>query len=265
MNAISESQPEKIKKNTGILILENGHKFFGYGLGYEGTAVGEVCFNTSITGYQEIITDPSYSDQIINFTFPHIGNVGTNTEDNESLKPWVKGVIFNTEITDPSNYRSLKKLDLWLKQKKIVGVIGIDTRALTGLIRDKGAPKATICHSLKSDFDHNKLQQKAINWNGLEGLDLASKVSCQKIFKWHSEKTWKKDIGYKKNKKKKYNIVAIDYGIKLNILRCFSDLDCQVQVVPAKTDLKNGLNALIKWRKDHIDEVKRRQLEVGLL
>ena len=242
LNAISESQPEKIKKNTGILILENGHKFFGYGLGYEGTAVGEVCFNTSITGYQEIITDPSYSDQIINFTFPHIGNVGTNTEDNESLKPWVKGVIFNTEITDPSNYRSLKKLDLWLKQKKIVGVIGIDTRALTGLIRDKGAPKATICHSLKSDFNHNKLQQKAIAWSGLEGLDLASKVTCQKIFKWHSEKTWKKDIGYKKNKKKKYNIVAIDYGIKLNILRCFSDLDCQVQVVPAKTDLKKILS-----------------------
>lgn len=242
MNAISESQPEKIKKNTGILILENGHKFFGYGLGYEGTAVGEVCFNTSITGYQEIITDPSYSDQIINFTFPHIGNVGTNTEDNESLKPWVKGVIFNTEITDPSNYRSLKKLDLWLKQKKIVGVIGIDTRALTGLIRDKGAPKATICHSLKSDFNHNKLQQKAIAWSGLEGLDLASKVTCQKIFKWHSEKTWKKDIGYKKNKKKKYNIVAIDYGIKLNILRCFSDLGCQVQVVPAKTDLKKILS-----------------------
>ncbi len=242
LNAISESQPEKIKKNTGILILENGHKFFGYGLGYEGTAVGEVCFNTSITGYQEIITDPSYSDQIINFTFPHIGNVGTNTEDNESLKPWVKGVIFNTEITDPSNYRSLKKLDLWLKQKKIVGVIGIDTRALTGLIRDKGAPKATICHSLKSDFNHNKLQQKAIAWSGLEGLDLASKVTCQKIFKWHSEKTWKKDIGYKKNKKKKYNIVAIDYGIKLNILRCFSDLGCQVQVVPAKTDLKKILS-----------------------
>ena len=139
----------KKKKNshnfsTGILVFEDGTKFLGNGIGYEGSAVGEVCFNTSITGYQEIITDPSYSDQIINFTFPHIGNVGTNPEDNEADKAWVKGVIFNSNVTEPSNYRSIKKLDKWLKKRKIVGIIGLDTRVIANYIRDNGAPKGTI-------------------------------------------------------------------------------------------------------------------------
>ncbi|GIT35897.1 MAG: hypothetical protein Ct9H300mP5_3660 [Candidatus Pelagibacterales bacterium] len=129
---------------TGILVFEDGTKFSGNGIGYEGVAVGEVCFNTSITGYQEIITDPSYSDQIINFTFPHVGNVGTNPEDNEADKAWVKGVIFNSNVTEPSNYRSIKKLDKWLKKRKIVGIVGLDTRVITNYIRDKGAPKGTI-------------------------------------------------------------------------------------------------------------------------
>jgi carbamoyl-phosphate synthase small subunit len=132
---------------TAILILENGNFFKGFGLGHEGTATGEVCFNTSITGYQEIISDPSYAEQIINFTFPHVGNVGTSIEDDESDKIWTKGIILNSEITDPSNYRSLKHLDIWLKKNQVVGITGIDTRSLTNLIRDKGAPKGTIVFS----------------------------------------------------------------------------------------------------------------------
>ena len=151
-NINSKNNLKKIEP-TAILVLQNGKFFKGLGLGYPGTATGEVCFNTSITGYQEIISDPSYADQIINFTFPHIGNVGTNNEDHESDKIWTKGVIINTEITDPSNYRSLKHLDKWLKKNKIVGITGIDTRSLTNFIREKGAPKGTISFSNKSKFN----------------------------------------------------------------------------------------------------------------
>ena len=147
---------KKIDSNA-ILVLQNGKFFKGLGLGYQGTATGEVCFNTSITGYQEIISDPSYAEQIINFTFPHVGNVGTNKEDHESDKIWTKGVIINTEITRPSNYRSLKHLDKWLKKNKIVGITGIDTRNLTNTIRDKGAPKGTISFSKKGKFNIKNL------------------------------------------------------------------------------------------------------------
>ena len=129
---------------TGILVLEDGSFFKGYGFGFESSTTGEVCFNTSITGYQEIISDPSYAGQIINFTFPHIGNVGTNNDDHESDKVWTRGVIFNSEISNPSNYRALRHLDIWLKKNKIVGITGLDTRSLTNFIRDKGAPKGTI-------------------------------------------------------------------------------------------------------------------------
>ena len=145
----------KIDSNA-ILILQNGKFFKGLGLGYQGTATGEVCFNTSITGYQEIISDPSYAEQIINFTFPHVGNVGTNHEDHESDKVWTKGVIINTEITSPSSYRALKHLDEWLKKNKIVGITGIDTRNLTNFIRDKGAPKGTISYSKKNKLNIKK-------------------------------------------------------------------------------------------------------------
>ena len=132
---INRKKNNKHNFSTGILVFEDGTSFLGIGIGYEGSAVGEVCFNTSITGYQEIITDPSYSDQIINFTFPHIGNVGTNLEDNEADKTWVKGVVFNCNVTEPSNYRSIKKLDKWLKTRKIVGIVGLDTRIITNYIR----------------------------------------------------------------------------------------------------------------------------------
>ena len=169
--------------STGILVFEDGTKFFGTGIGYEGYAVGEVCFNTSITGYQEIITDPSYSDQIINFTFPHIGNVGTNTEDNEADTAWAKGVVLSCDITEPSNYRSIKKLDNWLKKRKIIGIVGLDTRVITNYIRDKGAPKGTIQFLRKGNHNLIKLLNKARSWSGLLGLDLAKKVTCKKPYK----------------------------------------------------------------------------------
>ena len=222
--------------STAILILQNGKFFKGIGLGHQGSATGEVCFNTSITGYQEIISDPSYAEQIINFTFPHVGNVGTNLEDHESEKIWTKGVIINSEITNPSNYRSLKHLDEWLKKNKIVGITGIDTRSLTNFIRDKGAPKGTISFSKKNKFNIRKLLNQTQKWSGLKNLDLAEKVSTKKNYIWKGLKTWKKEKGFIKNDKKFLHVVAIDYGVKKNILRYFSDFNCKVTVVSCKTN-----------------------------
>ena len=241
---------KKAKKNsskisqthTGILVLENKKVFKGIGIGYEGVATGEVCFNTSLTGYQEIISDPSYAGQIINFTFPHIGNVGTNHEDHESDKIWTRGVIFNSEITNPSNYRSFLHLDYWLKKNKIIGITGLDTRNLTNFIRDKGAPKGTICYSNKGKFSINKLTNTTIKWSGLKNLDLAEVVSTRKNYIWKGLKTWKKEIGFEKNKKKSLHVVAIDYGIKKNILRYFSNFNCKVTVVPCKTSAEKILS-----------------------
>ena len=223
---------KKSNFSPGILVLENKSIFNGIGIGYEGTATGEVCFNTSITGYQEIISDPSYAGQIINFTFPHIGNVGTNKQDNESEKVWTRGVIFNSEITNPSNYRSLVELDLWLKKNKIVGLTGLDTRSLTNFIRDKGAPRGTISHIKKGVFPVKKLIKKTLKWPGLNGLDLAKTVSTKNKFTWRGLQTWTKEDGFKKTKRKKFRVVAIDYGIKTNILRYFSNFYCDVIVVP---------------------------------
>ncbi len=231
---INSNKNLKPINSTAILVLENGTFFRGFGLGYEGTSTGEVCFNTAITGYQEIISDPSYAEQIINFTFPHIGNVGVNKEDHESEKIWTKGVIFNSEITDPSNYRSLAHLDSWLKKNKIVGITGLDTRTLTNFIRDKGAPKGTIAFSKNKNFNITTLVNTTTKWSGLKNLDLAKKVSTRKEYIWSGYKTWKKETGYVKNKKNFLHVVAIDYGIKKNILRHFSDFNCKVTVVSCK-------------------------------
>ena len=217
-----------------ILVLENKSIFRGIGLGYEGNATGEICFNTSLTGYQEIISDPSYAGQIINFTFPHIGNVGTNNEDLESDKIWTRGVIFNSEITNPSNYRSHKNLDEWLKKNKIVGITGLDTRSLTNFIRDKGAPKGTISNNKNGNFNIKKLINISTKWPGLNGLDLAKEVTTKKTYTWKGLKTWEKGKGFKKNNKKSIKIVAIDYGIKKNILRYFSNYNCEAIVVSCK-------------------------------
>ncbi len=234
--------------SPGILVLENKTVFRGIGIGYQGTATGEVCFNTSITGYQEIISDPSYAGQIINFTFPHIGNVGTNEEDHESNKIWTRGVIFNSEITNPSNYRSLKNLDIWLKKNKIVGITGLDTRSLTNFIRDTGAPKGTISNNKNGKFNINKLLNLSTKWSGLNNLDLAKIVTTKKKYVWQGYKTWKKGKGFEKNNKKIFNIIAIDYGIKKNILRYFSDFNCKVTVVPCTL----SASEILKMKPDGI-------------
>ena len=248
---------KKAKKNsskkfthfpTGVLVLENKIIFKGIGIGYQGSATGEVCFNTSLTGYQEIISDPSYAGQIINFTFPHIGNVGTNKEDYESDRIWTKGVIFNTEITNPSNYRSLKKLDAWLKKHKIVGITGLDTRSLTNFIRDKGPPKGTICNNNKGNFNLKRLTNNSIKWPGLKGLDLAQTVTTKKKYIWQGFKTWKKEKGFEKAKKKIHKIIAIDYGIKKNILRYFSNFNCDVIVVPCNLQAEE----IVKLKPDGV-------------
>jgi len=234
--------------SPGILVLENKTVFRGIGIGYQSTATGEVCFNTSITGYQEIISDPSYAGQIINFTFPHIGNVGTNEEDHESDKIWTRGVIFNSEITNPSNYRSLKNLDIWLKKNKIVGITGLDTRSLTNFIRDTGAPKGTISNNKDGKFNINKLLNLSTKWSGLNNLDLAKIVTTKKKYVWQGYKTWKKGKGFEKNNKKIFKIIAIDYGIKKNILRYFSDFNCKVTVVPCTL----SASEILKMKPDGI-------------
>ena len=226
---------------TGVLVLEDGTFFKGYGFGYEGLSTGEVCFNTSISGYQEIISDPSYAGQIINFTFPHIGNVGVNNDDHESEKIWTRGVIFNSEISNPSNYRSLKHLNLWLKKNKIIGITGLDTRSLTNFIREKGAPKGTIEFSKSGKFNINKLKNLSAKWSGLKNLDLAGEVTTKKNYKWIGFKTWKRENRFIKNKIKLFKIVAIDYGIKKNILRYFSDFKCEVNIISCKTSAKKIL------------------------
>ena len=237
-----KNNSKKISRiHTGVLVLENRKVFKGIGIGYHGTATGEVCFNTSLTGYQEIISDPSYAEQIINFTFPHIGNVGTNKEDHESDKIWTKGVIFNSDITNPSNYRSLANLDWWLKKNKVVGITGLDTRSLTNFIRDKGAPKGTISLSKNGKFNINKLINLTTKWSGLKNLDLAEKVTTKKNYIWNGFKTWKKESGYIRNNAKSLNVVAIDYGIKKNILRYFSDFKCEVNIVSCKTSAEKIL------------------------
>ncbi len=231
----------KSKFPSAILVLDNKTIFKGIGLGYQGEATGEICFNTSLTGYQEIISDPSYAGQIINFTFPHIGNVGTNNEDIESDKVWTRGVIFNSEISNPSNYRSLKHLDEWLNKNKIVGITGLDTRSLTNFIRDRGAPKGTISNNKLGKFNIKKLIKKTTTWPGLNGMDLAKEVSTKINYTWKGLKTWNKKEGYKKNNKKKYRVIAIDYGIKKNILRYFSNFGCEVKVVSCKESAENLL------------------------
>jgi len=219
---------------TGILVFENGLSIPAIGIGHKGHSVGEICFNTSMTGYQEIITDPSYSDQIINFTFPHVGNVGTNFEDIESEKIWLKGVVFAKEITEPSNYRSLEKLNLWLEKNQIVGVAGVDTRAITNLIRNKGALKATIVHG--DITDTKKYLEVCKNWPGLKGMELTKKVTTQQIYNWNDEGLWSKEKGYNKNNEYKNHVVVLDFGCKKNILRNFSNLKTKLTIVPADTN-----------------------------
>jgi carbamoyl-phosphate synthase small subunit len=218
---------------TAALVLGDGQVYWGHGIGAPARTVGEVCFNTSITGYQEILTDPSYAGQIITFTFPHIGNVGTNDEDIETLSPAARGLVLRADITQPSNHRAMSHLDDWLKRVGLPGICGIDTRRLTRGIRDGGAPNGLICHAPDGAFDLPSLQADASAWPGLEGMDLAAEVSCKQSYGWE-ETCWSLGLGYGRLENPKYRVVAVDYGIKRNILRCLADLGCEVTVVPAQ-------------------------------
>ena len=217
---------------TGILVLADGTVLKGFGLGAQGSNVGEVCFNTAMTGYQEILTDPSYAGQIITFTFPHIGNVGTNDGDVETRVPAVRGAVLRADITGPANYRATQHLDAWLKEQNIVAIAGIDTRALTRLIRKKGMPNAVIAHAPDGHFDLAALKSQAAAWPGLEGMDLAIEVTRKDTAKW-DEGIWAWNQGFSGRGDTKYKVVAMDFGIKHNILRCLTSLGCDVTVVPA--------------------------------
>jgi carbamoyl-phosphate synthase small subunit len=217
-------------------VLGDGTVIAGIGLGAEGVAVGEVCFNTAMTGYQEILTDPSYAGQIITFTFPHIGNVGGNLEDTETsnlaARSGVRGCVLRAAITDPSSYRSAGHLDQWLKARGIIGISGVDTRALTARIREKGLPNGVIAHDPDGKFDIDKLKAEAAAWPGLNGMDLVPDVTSGQSYTW-DEMRWVWNKGYPRQENPEFHVIAIDYGLKRNILRCLASAGCKVTVVPA--------------------------------
>jgi len=229
---------------TGILVLADGTVLSGVGCGAAGDAVGEVCFNTAMTGYQEILTDPSYMAQIVAFTFPHVGNVGTNVEDIEQVsgasETAARGAIFRDVPTEPANWRSGADLDGWMKRRGVVGLAGVDTRALTRAIREKGMPHGVIAHSPDGKFDLEALSAKAREWSGIVGLDLAKDATCRQTFTW-DEGLWSWPDGYAKLKDAKYDVVVVDYGVKRNILRSLTSIGANVTVVPADTSAEDIL------------------------
>jgi carbamoyl-phosphate synthase small subunit len=228
------AEAHKPEGATAALVLADATVFWGRGFGAATTNVGEVCFNTSITGYQEILTDPSYAGQIITFTFPHIGNTGTNAEDIETLNPAARGLVVRADVTDPANWRALDHLGHWLQGHELPGIGGVDTRALTIRIRDGGAPNGAIGHAPKGKLDIRALQRLAADWPGLEGNDLAAEVTCTQSYAW-TETGWTLGRGYGTLAAPRFKVVAVDFGAKRNILRCLAALGCDVTVVPADT------------------------------
>jgi carbamoyl-phosphate synthase small subunit len=230
------------KPATALLVLADGTIIEGHGIGAIGAAVGEVCFNTAMTGYEEILTDPSYAGQIITFTFPHIGNVGVNEEDIETVNmaasSGVRGTVLRADITDPANYRATRHLDAWLKARNIIGIAGIDTRALTARIRENGMPNAVIAHSPEGSFDREGLKREAAEWPGLEGMDLAKEVTTAQSYSW-DETPWVWDKGYGRQEAPRHHVVAIDFGTKRNILRLLAERGCKVTVLPATATLED--------------------------
>jgi carbamoyl-phosphate synthase small subunit len=221
---------------TGVLVLATGDVIEGVGVGATGSAVGEVCFNTAMTGYQEILTDPSYAAQIITFTFPHIGIVGVNGDDIEVVNPAAAtaavGAIFRVDPGEPSNFRAQGRLDAWLKLRGVVGLAGIDTRALTTLIRKSGMPNAVIAHAPDGAFDFDALRAEARRWPGIDGMDLVPQVGATQRYDW-DETSWTLESGYGRRNETRFHVVAVDYGVKRNILRLLNDCGCSVTVVPA--------------------------------
>ena len=223
---------------TGVLALADGTVLQGLGAGAEGEAVGEVCFNTAMTGYQEILTDPSYMAQIVTFTFPHVGNVGTNLDDLEQIsgaaETAARGAVFRDAPTSPANWRAGADLDGWMKRRGVIGLAGVDTRALTKRIREHGMPHGVIAHRPDGAFDLPALIEKARAWPGLEGLDLAKDASCLQPFEW-DEAMWSWPEGYAREEAAKYKVVVVDYGVKRNILRALASTGAAITVVPASS------------------------------
>ncbi|MEA3032305.1 MAG: carbamoyl-phosphate synthase small subunit, partial [Sphingomonadales bacterium] len=219
---------------TGVLVLADGTIVWGRGFGAEGEAVGEVCFNTAMTGYQEVMTDPSYASQIINFTFPHIGNVGANHEDLEADNPWALGCILRNAPTRPSSFRAALGFDEWMRSNGRIGLAGVDTRALTRRIRIAGAPNGVIAHNARGEFDVEALLAKARAWPGLEGMDLAKEASCRQMYRWTGG-CWRLGTGYGESAAGdgRPHVVAVDYGSKRNIFRNLADAGADVTVLPA--------------------------------
>ena len=234
-------------KKTALLLTANGEAFYGYGLGATGHTIGEVCFNTAMTGYQEILTDPSYNQQIVTFTFPHIGNVGTNDEDGETSNPDVEraanGLIIREAITQPSNYRNTMHLNDWLIAKGLIGISGLDTRTLTAHIRDHGMFNAILAHDPNGVFDIPALQAELDGFSGLEGADLAAEVTSKTAYAWNQTR-WAWNQGFSENDPKVQDmphVVALDYGVKKNILRCLAQAGCRVSVVSASASAQEIL------------------------
>lgn len=225
---------------TACIALADGQIFWGRGFGASGQTVGELCFNTAMTGYQEVMTDPSYAEQIIAFTFPHIGNTGVNDEDMETGSPVALGMVTRMDPTLPSNWRSMDSLDAWMKGIGRIGIAGIDTRRLTRLIRMSGMPHAALCHDPSGAIDADALVEAARGWNGIERADLAAGVTCDARHDW-SEGRWSWPDGYETDPQTRHKVVAIDYGAKHNILRCLADAGCDVTVVPASTSAEDIL------------------------
>ena len=229
---MTQQRPPRPPAATAALVLADGSVFWGRGLGADARTVGELCFNTAMTGYQEIMTDPSYAAQIIAFTFPHIGNVGTNPEDIEATTPVARGCVLARDVTEPSNWRTALPFSEWLRRQGLPGIAGVDTRRLTRRVREAGAPNAVLVHAPDGAIDLDAAEAEARAWPGLEGMDLAKEVTARQTYRW-DETLWRIGKGYGRMQEPKRHVVAIDYGAKRTILRNLAELGCRVTVVPA--------------------------------
>jgi carbamoyl-phosphate synthase small subunit len=232
--------PEPNARPTACLALADGTVFYGHGFGATGETVAELCFNTAMTGYQEIMTDPSYAGQVVTFTFPHVGNVGVNPEDDEAANPVAAGMVVKWDPTEPSNWRAAGELADWLTRRGRIGIGGLDTRRLTRAIRQQGAPHVALAHDPAGNFDVAALVARARAWSGLVGLDLAKDVTCAQSYRW-DETRWAWPDGYGQRAGEGLRVVAIDYGAKRNILRCLASAGCDVTVLPATATAEDVL------------------------
>ena len=225
---------------TACLALADGTVFYGNGFGATGDTVAELCFNTAMTGYQEIMTDPSYAGQVVTFTFPHVGNVGVNPDDDETADPVAEGMVVKWDPTEPSNWRATETLSEWLAKRGRIAIGGVDTRRLTRAIRHQGAPHVALAHDPEGNFDTAALVERARGFAGLEGMDLARQVTCAQSYRWN-EMRWAWPDGYAAQTDAKHRVVAVDYGAKRNILRCLASAGCEVTVLPATATAEDVL------------------------